>query len=239
LQEVEVKALKEVVVKRIRTILKNYFITGLLVILPIFITGYVIWFLIRAMDNILKYIPEKYLPETYLNIYIPGLGLILGVILILLVGVLGRNIAGRTVLQSWDNLIDRIPLARIIYSSVKQLLQAFFIQNSDAFQRVALVEYPRRGIYVLGFITGQSKGEIQEKTEKNMINVFIPTTPNPTSGFYVLFPEEELTVLDMSVEDAFKLLISGGIVSPHELKRARRKKIDSIDTQNGRIGTEN
>jgi len=219
-------------VKKVRTILKNYFIAGLLVILPIFITAYVIWFLIKAMDAVLKYIPAKYLPETYLNIYIPGLGLVLGVLLILVVGVLARNIAGRTVLESWDNFIDRIPLARIIYSSVKQLLQAFFLQNSDAFQRVALVEYPRRGIYVLGFITGQSKGEVQMKTDKNMINVFIPTTPNPTSGFYVLFPEEDLTVLDMSVEDAFKLLISGGIVSPHELQRSRRKKTEKVQIPN-------
>jgi uncharacterized membrane protein len=219
-------------VKKVRTLLKNYFIAGLLVILPIFITAYVIWFLIKAMDAILKYIPAKYLPETYLNIYIPGLGLILGVLLILLVGVLARNIAGRTVLESWDNFIDRIPLARIIYSSVKQLLQAFFLQNSDVFQRVALVEYPRRGIYVLGFITGQSRGEVQMKTAKNMINVFILIMPNPTSGFYVLFPEEDLVVLDMSVEDAFKLLISGGIVSPHELQKARRKKTENIEIPN-------
>ncbi|MBW2076240.1 MAG: DUF502 domain-containing protein [Deltaproteobacteria bacterium] len=218
--------------KGFRAILKNYFLTGLLVILPIFITGYVIWLLIKAMDVFLKYIPQKYLPETYLNIYIPGLGLILVVILILVVGVLTRNIAGRRVLQFWDNLVDRIPLARIIYSSVKQLLQAFFFQNSDAFQRVALVEYPRRGIYVLGFITGESKGEAQEKINKKMINVFIPTTPNPTSGFYILVPEEDLTMLDMSVEDAFKLLISGGLVSPDELKRARRKKRDRSGKRN-------
>ncbi|MFW6147050.1 MAG: DUF502 domain-containing protein [Thermodesulfobacteriota bacterium] len=218
--------------KKVRLLLKNYFIAGLLVILPIFITAYVIWFLIKAMDAILKYIPAKYLPETYLNIYIPGLGLVLGILLILFVGVLARNIAGRTVLQSWDNLIDRIPFARIIYSSVKQLLQAFFLQNSDAFQRVALVEYPRRGIYVLGFITGKSKGEVQMKTHKNMINVFIPTTPNPTSGFYVLIPEEDLTVLDMSIEDAFKLLISGGIVNPNELQRGKRKKVAATEIQN-------
>ena len=210
--------------KGFKAILKNYFLTGLLVILPIFITGYVIWFFIKAMDTFLKYIPVKYLPETYIDIYIPGLGLILAIILILAVGVLTRNIAGRKVLQFWDNLIDRIPFARIVYSSVKQLLQAFLYQNSDAFQRVALVEYPRRGIYVLGFITGESRGEIQEKTNKKMINVFVPTTPNPTSGFYILVPEEDLTVLDMSVEDAFKLLISGGLVSPDEVKRARRKK---------------
>jgi len=205
-------------VKRFRTILKNYFITGLLVILPIFITAYVIWYLIKAMDAVLKFIPAKYLPETYINVYIPGVGLILVVILILIVGILTRNIAGKKVLQFWDNLVDRIPLARILYSSVKQLLQAFFLQNSGSFQRVALIEYPRRGIYVLGFITGESRGEVQVKTNKKMINVFVPTTPNPTSGFYILVPEEDLMLLDMSVEDAFKLLISGGLVSPNEMK---------------------
>jgi uncharacterized membrane protein len=219
-------------VKRFRTILKNYFLTGLLVILPIFITVYVIWYLIKAMDTVLKYIPAKYLPETYTNIYIPGVGLILVVILILIVGILTRNIAGRTVLQFWDNLVDRIPLARILYSSVKQLLHAFFFQNSDSFQRVALIEYPRRGIYVLGFITGESRGEIQVKTNKKVINVFVPTTPNPTSGFYVLVPEEDLMLLDMSVEDAFKLLISGGLVSPNEMKSTKRKKRGGTATQN-------
>jgi len=219
-------------VKSFRTILKNYFLTGLLVILPIFITVYVIWYLIKAMDAVLKFIPAKYLPETYTNIYIPGVGLILVVILILIVGILTRNIAGKTVLQFWDNLVDRIPLARILYSSVKQLLQAFFFQNSDSFQRVALIEYPRRGIYVLGFITGESRGEIQVKTNKKMINVFVPTTPNPTSGFYVLVPEEDLMLLDMSVEDAFKLLISGGIVSPNDMKRTKRKDRKATGTRN-------
>jgi len=219
-------------VKGLRTILKNYFLTGLLVILPIFITAYVIWHLIKAMDAVLKFIPDKYLPETYINIYIPGLGLILVVLLILIVGILTRNIAGRRVLQLWDNLVDRIPLARILYSSVKQLLQAFFFQNSNSFQRVALIEYPRRGIYVLGFITGESRGEVQEKTNRKMINVFIPTTPNPTSGFYVLVPEEDLMLLDMSVEDAFKLLISGGLVSPNDIQRTRRKKGDATGTRN-------
>jgi uncharacterized membrane protein len=219
-------------VKRFRTILKNYFITGLLVILPIFITAYVIWYLIKAMDAVLKFIPAKYLPETYINVYIPGVGLILVVILILIVGILTRNIAGKKVLQFWDNLVDRIPLARILYSSVKQLLQAFFLQNSGSFQRVALIEYPRRGIYVLGFITGESRGEVQVKTNKKMINVFVPTTPNPTSGFYVLVPEEDLMLLDMSVEDAFKLLISGGLVSPNEMKTLTRKRKSGTATQN-------
>jgi uncharacterized membrane protein len=210
--------------KRLRTSLKNYFLTGLLVILPIFITVYVVLFLIRGMDALLKFIPAKYLPEPYLH-YIPGLGLILAVILISGVGLLTRNFAGRKVVQFWEDMVDRIPLVRIIYSGVKQLLEAFFVQQTDAFRKVALVEYPRRGTYVIGFITGESRGEIQRRTEKNMINVFVPTTPNPTSGFYVLVPEDELIVLDMTVEDAFKLIISGGIFSPPEGTRIPKRRL--------------
>jgi uncharacterized membrane protein len=168
------------------------------------------------MDVVLKYIPVKYLPETYLPFRIPGLGLILVIILIFAVGLLTRNLAGRKVVHFWENIVDRIPLVRIIYTGVKQLLEAFFLQKNQAFKRVALLEYPRRGIYVIGFITGESKGEIQSKISKNMINVFVPTTPNPTSGFYMLIPEDELIVLNMSVEDAFKLIISGGIFNPPE-----------------------
>ncbi|UCF72255.1 MAG: DUF502 domain-containing protein [Deltaproteobacteria bacterium] len=201
--------------KGLRTSLKNYFLTGLLVILPVFVTVYIVLFLIRGMDAILRFIPARYLPETYLH-YIPGLGLILAIILISAVGVLTRNFAGRRVVQFWEDMVDRIPLVRIIYSGVKQLLEAFFVQKTGAFRRVALLEYPRRGVYVIGFITGESRGEVQRKTNKTMINVFVPTTPNPTSGFYVLMPEDELVVLDMTVEDAFKLIISGGIFTPTE-----------------------
>ncbi|UCH00312.1 MAG: DUF502 domain-containing protein [Deltaproteobacteria bacterium] len=200
--------------KRLRTSLKNYFLTGLLVILPIFITVKVILFLIRGMDAILKIIPAKYLPDTYLQVHIPGLGLIFVVILVLAVGLLTKNIVGRKIVRLGENIVERIPLVRILYAGVKQLLETIFLQKTDAFKRVGLVEYPRRGAYVIGFITGESKGEVQDRTDKNMINVFIPTTPNPTSGFYILIPEDEVVMLNMTVEDAFKLIISGGIVSP-------------------------
>ncbi len=205
--------------KRLRTSLKNYFLTGLLVILPIFITVYVILFLIRIMDAILKYIPAKYLPETYLHIHVPGLGLILVVILVFVVGLLTRNFVGRKIVRLGEKIVDRIPLVRVLYAGVKQLLETIFLKKTDAFKRVALLEYPRRGAYVLGFITGESKGEVQSKTSKNMVNIFVPTTPNPTSGFYILIPDDELILLDMSVEDAFKLIISGGIVSPPEARK--------------------
>ncbi len=168
------------------------------------------------MDAILRYIPPKYLPETYLQFYIPGLGVILVVIIILVVGLLTRNFIGGKIVRFGENIVNRIPFVRSLYTGVKQLMEAFFIQKNDAFKRVGLLEYPRRGIYALGFITGESKGEVQSKTGKKMINVFVPTSPNPTSGFYILIPEDDLIILDMTVEDAFKLVISGGMLSPHE-----------------------
>lgn len=207
--------------KRLKTSLKKYFFTGLLVIVPISVTGYAIWFLLKAMDAILKYVPARYLPETYLHIHIPGLGLILVVFLVFAVGLLTRNFVGRKMVHLGEKIVDRIPLARIIYVGVKQLLEALFLQKTKAFDKAALIEYPRRGIYAICFITGESKGEVQRKTNKNMINVFVPTTPNPTSGFYILIPENELIILNMSVEDAFKLIVSGGIVSPNEAKNSQ------------------
>ena len=210
--------------KRFRASIKNYFLTGLLVILPVFVTVYIIWFLIRIMDAILKYVPHKYLPDSYLPFHIPGIGLILVLVLIFIVGLLFRNIVGRKIVHLGENIVHRIPFVGILYSGIKQLVEAFFIQKNDAFRRVALVEYPRRGIYVIGFITGESKGEIQTKTNKKMMNLFIPTTPNPTSGFYILIPEDDLVILDMSVDDAFKLIISGGIFSPPELPQGVRNQ---------------
>jgi uncharacterized membrane protein len=199
-------------------ILRNYFLTGLLVIVPISVTCYVIWVLIKAMDSILRFVPTKYLPETYLRIPIPGLGLILVVIIVLAVGVLTKNFVGSKMIRLGEKIVDRIPLARILYISVKQLMEALILQKSKAFQKAALIEYPRRGVYVIAFITGESKGEIQRLTQKKMMNVFVPTTPNPTSGFYILVPEDEIILLNMSVEDAFKLIMSGGILSPPERK---------------------
>lgn len=207
--------------KRLRTSLRNYFLTGLLVIVPISVTGYAIWFLLKAMDAILKYVPAKYLPETYLHIHIPGLGFILTIVLVFVVGLLTRNFVGRKMVHLGERIVDRIPIARIIYIGVKQLLEALFVQKTKAFDKAALIEYPRRGVYAIGFITGESKGEVQNMTPKNMINVFVPTTPNPTSGFYILIPDNELIVLSMSVEDAFKLIVSGGIISPAEAKNSQ------------------
>ena len=204
--------------RRLRILLRNYFLTGLLVILPISVTCYVIWVLIKAIDKVLNFVPARFLPETYIHLPIPGLGLVLVVLIVLIVGLLTRNFVGRKLIRLGERIVDRIPLAGILYQGVKQLLEALIYQKTKAFQKAALIEYPRKGVYAIAFITGESRGEVQRATERKMVNVFVPTTPNPTSGFYILIPEDEMKVLDMSVEEAFKLIVSGGIVSPPENK---------------------
>ena len=147
------------------------------------------------------------------------------VVVVLAVGILTKNFVGSKLIHLGEKIVDRIPLARILYISVKQLMEALILQKSKAFQKAALIEYPRRGVYVIAFITGESKGEIQRLTQKKMMNVFVPTTPNPTSGFYTLVPEDEIIPLDMSIEDAFKLIMSGGILSPSERRVGIVQKI--------------
>lgn len=199
-----------------RDIIKRNFLAGLLVLLPISLTIYVIVFLFKLVDRFLDYLPTKYNPQTYLPFHVPGLGFILLVFIIFFIGLLARNYIGHKLVDIWEQLVGRIPFIRSIYIATKQLAETIFLKTDTNLKRVVLIEYPRKGLYVLGFTTGITKGEIQDKTHKKVINVFIPTTPNPTSGFYLLVPEEDLKYLEMAVEDAFKLLISGGIITPEK-----------------------
>ena len=166
------------------------------------------------MDRILGVIPPKFHPHAYFPFKIPGLGLVLFIALVMITGILVKNYFGRRVVDFGEYIVSKIPLVRPIYVAVKQLILAIFGDTQDAFKRVVLIEYPRKGVYGLAFVTGLATGEIQEKTTNAMINVFVPTTPNPTSGYYLLVPEEDTVPLSMNVEDAFKLLISGGVVEP-------------------------
>ena len=196
--------------------IKNYFITGLLATIPIGVTIYILRVVIGMMDNILKILPSKFHPDTYLPFHIPGLGSIATVVLIFIIGVLTQSFLGRKVVSIGEWILSKIPLVRNIYIAIKQLTGAIFVQNSKEFKRVVMVEYPRKELWVIGFVTGITEGEVQTKTKKRVVNVFVPTTPNPTSGFYLLVPEKDIISLDMTVEDAFKLVVSGGIVSPPE-----------------------
>jgi uncharacterized membrane protein len=178
------------------------------------ITLWVITGILGVMDRVLVIIPARFHPHTYLPFKVPGLGLILTLIVVMLTGILVKNYVGRRVVDLGEYVLSSIPFVRPIYAAVKQLSQAAFGDSQDAFKRVILIEFPRRDIYCLAFVTGTASGETQEKTTKKLINVFVPTTPNPTSGFFLMVPEEDTIRLSMTVEDAFKLLISGGMVAP-------------------------
>jgi len=194
--------------------LKGYFVTGLLVVVPLYITIYVLALIARFMDNIFTIVPASLQPDTYLPFHIPGLGILFTIAGIFVVGVLATNIFGRWVLRIAERVVSRLPILRMVYNASKQFLETFFSKEHDALRKVVLVEFPRKGAYSVGFLTGKTRGEIQEKTSENTVNVFIPTTPNPTSGFYIIVAESEVIPLDMKVEDAFKVLMTGGMVVP-------------------------
>ena len=185
-----------------KTQLKKSFFTGLLVVIPISVTIYILVFLIGLLNNLL---PFSFLPY--------GTGLVLTLILITLVGFMTSNLLGKRLIEMGEKFITKIPLVKNVYAAVKQISDAMLTSTRKSFRRVVLIEYPRKGIYTLAFVTGISRGEVQDKTQSNVINLFVPTTPNPTSGFYLMVPDTDVINLDMSVEDAFKLLISGGMVS--------------------------
>lgn len=195
--------------------LKSYFLTGLLVLVPITLTLLVVRWLVRLMDNLLKSVlPMALRPEHVFGISVPGIGLVATLVLILMVGVLTANIFGRSLVNFTEKLVDRIPFVKGIYTLFKQVSDTILNRDRGAFRKVVLIEYPRRGIWAVAFVTGVTQGEVQLITEKKLTNVFVPTTPNPTSGFYILVAEDDMIELSMTVEEAFKLIISGGMVTP-------------------------
>lgn len=208
--------------------LKQIFITGLAVIIPVGLTLYILFFLIDMMDGLLKIMPVKYHPDTFIGIHIPGLGIIVTVVLILICGLVTTSYIGNKIVRSGEDLVNRIPFVRSIYQATKRLSDSMFTDRSSSFKRVVLAEFPRKGIYAIGFVTGVPTSEIREKAGQNCISVFLPTTPNPTSGYLIFLPENELVPIDMSVEEALTFIISVGIVSPSDY--LKRKKITDQGT---------
>ncbi len=197
--------------------LRKFFFTGIIVLLPLIITVYVLLVIFNLVDGLLAELIEK-----LVGFPLPGLGILLTVIFVLLVGLVATNVIGKRIIALFERVFTRIPMVKIIYGAVKQIIDAFSIQPRDAFRRVALVEYPRRGIYAIGFVTGEGTGEVQEKTAAQVSSIFIPTTPNPTSGMLLLVPQTEITYLDMSVEEGLKWIISGGVVNPRKTLNDKR-----------------
>ena len=193
---------------------RRYLVAGILVWLPLGVTFLLLRFLIGLMDNSLKLLPPSYRPEEWLGFAIPGLGVILTILLLLVTGVLAANIVGRTVVGGWESLLERIPVVRSVYSAAKKFAELVFSDSGNAFKKVLLVQYPRKGIYSLTFQTATEMGEVQGRTGDDVVCCFVPTTPNPTSGFIIVVPKADTIELDMSVDDAFKLIMSLGVVVP-------------------------
>ncbi|MBL4906980.1 MAG: DUF502 domain-containing protein, partial [Sneathiella sp.] len=189
--------------------LRTYFFTGIVVSAPIAITIYLTYIFVDFVDaNVTPLIPARYNPETYLPFSVPGLGLFIAIFFLILVGFLTANFLGRSLLHFGERIVARMPVVRSVYKALKQIMETVLAQSGTSFRDVVLVEYPRKGLWALAFVTSEAKGQVAEMNEDTVISVFLPTTPNPTSGFLLFCPKKELKYLDMSVEEGVKLLIS-------------------------------
>ncbi|MEQ8387953.1 MAG: DUF502 domain-containing protein [Alphaproteobacteria bacterium] len=195
--------------------LRAYFLTGVLVTAPLGLTIYLAWIFIDFVDNqITPLFPDKYNPENYLPFAIPGIGLLVAIIGLTIIGAVTAGFFGRALIRASERILARMPVIRNIYSVFKQLFETVLADQSKAFREVVLLEYPRRDIWAVGFLTSGTKGEVGEKTDKDMVNVFLPTTPNPTSGYLLFVPREDVITLEMTVEEGIKLVVSAGIITP-------------------------
>jgi uncharacterized membrane protein len=205
---------------RLRENFQRYFLAGLLVFLPVVITLWFLGWVIGLLDGVLDVLPAGVHPNTYLPFAIPGLGALVTVTLILFLGILTRGVATRRFLAAWENIFVKIPIFRGVYTAVQKLVETFLGQSQNA-RQVVMIEYPRKGIFTVGFAMGRAWRELERTQDAQLVNVFIPTTPNPTSGFYLLVPTTEISPLDMTMEEALKLITSGGLITPDDKSRRR------------------
>ncbi len=198
--------------RSILTKFRNFFIAGIVTLIPIGITVYLTLFLISISEKIL---PNEINPNHYLPYNIPGLEIVIAIILITLIGGLSLTFIGKRMLSIFDNILKKIPILRTIYSAIGQMSETFTKSDNKEKKNVVLVEYPRKGSWAVGFVTQENKGDITEKLQKKLVNVFIPTTPNPTSGFLLMFPKDEVIYLDLTFEEASKFIVSAGTSNPN------------------------
>lgn len=198
-----------------RVRLRNYFLTGIVVAAPIGITMYLTWAFVHWVDSRVKpLIPRAYNPDNYLPFSVPGVGLLFAILILTLLGFLTANLVGRSIVGFGELLLDRVPLVRNLYRGLRQLFQTVLSQSSRSFQKVGLVEYPRKGVWRVAFVATETEGEVAERLQEEVYSVFIPNTPNATAGFLVFVPRREVILLDMSFEEAAKMIISAGLVTP-------------------------
>lgn len=208
--------------------LRNYFLTGVLVTAPLVITFYAAYVVVSFIDNtVTGLLPDASNPNTYLPFSVPGVGLAVLFTTLVIIGFLTANFLGRLLLKWGEAVLDRMPVIRNIYGAVKQILETIMQSQSSAFREVVMLEYPRQGLWSIGFVSGKTKGEVQNLTANEMVNVFVPTTPNPTSGFLLFVPRKDITTLHMTVEEGIKMVVSGGIITPPD-KRDESVREDDV-----------
>lgn len=210
--------------------IKNIFLTGLAVIIPIGLTLYILFFIIDVMDGLLKIIPDRYEPDALFGLHIPGLGIIFTIALIFITGLITKSYLGNVVVRKGEGLFGKIPIVRSIYLAIKQIFNTLFVGKGKSFRKVVLIEYPRKGLYSIGFVTGSAEDTFPQISDekKNNVGVFIPLALTPYTGSFVIVHESEVIEMDMTVEEAFTLIISAGIVPP----RSRASVIEQPSGKN-------
>jgi len=197
--------------------MRKYFITGLLILVPLAITLWVLHAIISTMDQSLLLLPVEWRPEKLVGFKVLGIGTILTLLIVFVTGLLAQNFIGNYVIKAWEGLLQRIPIVSSIYSSVKQVSDTLFSSSGNAFRKAVLIEYPRRDCWTIGFLTGVPGGDVVNHLKGDFVSVYVPTTPNPTSGFFLMLPKDEAIELDMSVDAALKYIVSMGVVAPEHL----------------------
>lgn len=197
--------------------MRKYFITGLLILVPLAITAWVLNLVISTMDQSLLFVPERWQPRTLFGFDIPGLGTILTVLIVFFTGLLTNNLVGNYIVKLWEKFLRRIPVVNSLYSSVKQVSDTLFSSSGNAFRKAVLLQYPRQGSWTIGFLTGVPGGDVKNHLVGDFVSVYVPTTPNPTSGFFLMMARADVIELDMSVDAALKYIVSMGVVAPDQL----------------------
>ncbi|MFN4063559.1 DUF502 domain-containing protein [Azoarcus communis] len=205
--------------------MKKYFITGLLIWIPLAITFMVLAWIVNTLDQILLWLPNGSQPRDLIGIDIPGIGLVVSVLIVLTTGLIAANVLGQKIVQLWESILARIPVVKSIYYSVKQVSDTLFSSSGQAFRKALLVQYPRHGSWTIAFLTGKPGGDAANHLEGDFVSVYVPTTPNPTSGFFLMMPKADVVELDMSVDEALKYIISMGVVAPPTRKPPERSAL--------------
>lgn len=202
--------------------MRKYFVTGLLILVPLAITLWVLNLIVSTMDQSLLLLPERWRPAAVFGFHIPGLGTILTLLVVFGTGLLTRNFIGKQVVHLWERMLTRIPIVSSIYSSVKQVSDTLFSSSGNAFRKAVLVQYPREGSWTIAFLTGVPGGDVKNHLTGDYISVYVPTTPNPTSGFFLMMPKADAIELDMTVDEALKYIVSMGVVAPEYVVAASK-----------------